>query len=70
MGRFELAADFYRQALKQQPANWVLLGEVSQFLTYSLRADPKAGVDLGQGGAGVEPDAVERIVEYAGRWAV
>jgi tetratricopeptide (TPR) repeat protein len=45
VGRFELAATFYREALHRQPRNWVLLNEVSMFLTFSLR-EPKAGVDL------------------------
>jgi tetratricopeptide (TPR) repeat protein len=54
VGRFELAADFYRQALKQQPANWVLLNEVSMFLTFSLR-DPKAGVDLAKVALALNP---------------
>src|SRR6266581_1707651 len=36
-GRFELSAGFYREALHVQPRNWVLLCEVSQFLTFSMR---------------------------------
>src|SRR5439155_16109914 len=39
MGRFELAATFYNEALERQPRNWVLLNEISMFLTFSLR-DP------------------------------
>jgi tetratricopeptide (TPR) repeat protein len=45
VGRFEMAATFYRQALERQPSNWVLLNEVSMFLTFSLR-DVKAGIDM------------------------
>ncbi len=45
VGRFELAADFYNEALKRQPRNWLLLNEISMFLTFSLR-DPKAGIDM------------------------
>jgi tetratricopeptide (TPR) repeat protein len=45
VGRFELAADLYREAVKRQPSNWVLLNEVAQFLLYSLR-DVKAGLDM------------------------
>src|SRR5262249_53627511 len=45
VGRFELAATFYREALGLQPYNWVLLNEVALFLIFSLR-DVKAGVDL------------------------
>jgi tetratricopeptide (TPR) repeat protein len=45
VGRFEMAADSYRKALQEQPGNWVLLNEVSMFLTFSMR-DPKAGMDM------------------------
>jgi tetratricopeptide (TPR) repeat protein len=44
-GRFEMAADFYRQALQDQPGNWVLMNEVSMFLTFAL-GDPRAGSDM------------------------
>ena len=44
-GRFELAATYYNQALERQPQNWVLLNEISMFLTFSLR-DLKAGIDM------------------------
>ena len=44
-GRFELAATFYHEAMKRQPGNWVLLNEISTFLTFSMR-DPKAGIDM------------------------
>jgi tetratricopeptide (TPR) repeat protein len=44
-GRFELAATYYNQALERQPRNWVLLNEISMFLTFSLR-DLKAGIDM------------------------
>jgi len=45
VGRFEMAASYYRQALEAQPSNWVLMNEVAQFLTFSLR-DAKAGINL------------------------
>lgn len=45
VGRFELAATYYNQALERQPRNWVLLNEISMFLTFSLR-DLKAGIDM------------------------
>jgi tetratricopeptide (TPR) repeat protein len=45
VGRFELAAAFYREALKRQPRNWVLLNEISTFLMFSMR-DPKAAIDM------------------------
>ena len=44
-GRFELAATFYNEAMRKQPRNWVLLNEISMFLTFSMR-DPKAGIDM------------------------
>jgi tetratricopeptide (TPR) repeat protein len=44
-GRFELASGYYQEALRRQPRNWVLLNEVSMFLTFSMR-DPKAGANL------------------------
>jgi tetratricopeptide (TPR) repeat protein len=54
VGRFELAAGHYRQALQQQPANWVLLNEVSMFLTFSLR-DVKAGAELAKAALRLNP---------------
>ncbi len=45
VGRFELAASEYQEALRRQPYNWVLLNEVALFLVFSLR-DLKAGVDM------------------------
>jgi tetratricopeptide (TPR) repeat protein len=53
-GRFELAAGSYREALHLQPRNWVLLNEVSLFLTFSLR-DPKAGADVAKVALGLNP---------------
>jgi tetratricopeptide (TPR) repeat protein len=54
VGRFEMAATFYRQALERQPWNWVVLNEVSMFLTFSLR-DVKAGIDLAKVALGLNP---------------
>jgi tetratricopeptide (TPR) repeat protein len=54
VGRFELAAGCYREALKAQPANWVLLNEVSMFLTFSLR-DVKAGAELARAALRLNP---------------
>lgn len=45
VGRFELATTYYTQALQLQPRNWVLMNEISMFLTFQLR-DPKAGMDM------------------------
>ena len=44
-GRFEVAATLYNEALGRQRGNWVLLNEISMFLTFSMR-DPKAGIDM------------------------
>ena len=44
-GRFEVAASLYHEALCLQRGNWVLLNEISMFLTFSMR-DPKAGIDM------------------------
>jgi tetratricopeptide (TPR) repeat protein len=54
VGRFELAAGHYREALKAQPSNWVLLNEVSVFLTFSLR-DVKAGAELAKAALRLNP---------------
>ncbi len=54
MGRFELAATFYREALDKQPRNWVLLNEISMFLTFNLR-DVKAGIDMAKAALGLNP---------------
>lgn len=53
-GRFELAATYYRQALERQPRNWVLLGELSSFLTYSMR-DPKSGINMAKAALALNP---------------
>jgi tetratricopeptide (TPR) repeat protein len=53
-GRFELAGGFYREALHLQPRNWVLLCEVSQFLTFQMH-DPKAGADMAKVALGLNP---------------
>jgi tetratricopeptide (TPR) repeat protein len=45
VGRFELAGDCYRQALKRQPGNWVLLNEMSMFMTFAMR-EAKRGIDM------------------------
>ena len=54
MGRFELAATFYDEALKRQPRNWVLLNEVSTFLTSSL-GEIKAGIDMARSALALNP---------------
>jgi tetratricopeptide (TPR) repeat protein len=44
-GRCEAALDAYREALDRQPRNWVLLGEIAEFLILNLR-DYSGGVEL------------------------
>jgi tetratricopeptide (TPR) repeat protein len=53
-GRFELAAGYYREALENQPRNWVLLNEISTFLTFQMR-DPKAGIDMAKVALSLNP---------------
>jgi tetratricopeptide (TPR) repeat protein len=53
-GRFELAAGYYREALELQPRNWVLLNEISMFLTFQMR-DPKAGIDMAKVALSLNP---------------
>ncbi len=53
-GRFELAATYYQEAVQRQPGNWVLLNEVSMFLTFQLR-DPKAGADMAKVALALNP---------------
>ncbi len=54
VGRFELAASSYREALREQPHNWVLLNEVAMFLIFSLR-DIKAGVEMAKAALRLNP---------------
>lgn len=54
-GRFELAATYYRKALERQPRNWVLLGELSSFLTFSL-GDSKSGIDMAKAALALNPN--------------
>jgi tetratricopeptide (TPR) repeat protein len=46
-GRSELAADEYRQAIKLQPYNWVILSEMAGFLIFQLRGDQHKEVQAG-----------------------
>jgi tetratricopeptide (TPR) repeat protein len=54
VGRFEMAADCYREAIRLQPRNWVLLCEVSQFLTFQFR-DPKMAADMAKTALALNP---------------
>jgi tetratricopeptide (TPR) repeat protein len=49
-----LAIGFYDDALHLQPRNWVLLGEVSQFLTFSLHK-PERGADMAKVALALNP---------------
>jgi tetratricopeptide (TPR) repeat protein len=60
VGRFEMAAMFYNQALERQPRNWVLLNEVSMFLTFSLR-DLKAGIDMAKVALSLNPSCSSEL---------
>ncbi len=53
-GRFELAANFYHDALKLQPRNWVLMNEISTFLTFQMR-DPKSAIDMAKVALSLNP---------------
>jgi tetratricopeptide (TPR) repeat protein len=57
-GRFEIAATNYRQALECQPSNWALMGEIAQFLTYSLR-HAKGAADMAKLALDLNPIASE-----------
>lgn len=52
--RYEMAYSYYQDALRLQPYNWVLLNEVSMFLTYGMR-DPKRGANLARIALGLNP---------------
>jgi tetratricopeptide (TPR) repeat protein len=45
VGRLQAALMHYREALGRQPFNWLLMGEVSEFLTFPLR-NPRAGLEM------------------------
>jgi tetratricopeptide (TPR) repeat protein len=53
-GRFEMASSHYAQALERQPWNWVLLNEISMFLTFSL-GDPKSGIEQAKTALALNP---------------
>ena len=53
-GRFELASGYYLQAIKLQPRNWVLLNEVSSFMTFQMR-DPKWAIDMAKAALELNP---------------
>jgi tetratricopeptide (TPR) repeat protein len=53
-GRFELATGAYEKALREQPWNWDLMGEVATFLVMTLR-DPNAGLMLNRAALRLNP---------------
>jgi tetratricopeptide (TPR) repeat protein len=57
-GRFELAMGAYDEAVALQRRNWVLLCEVSQFLTFTYR-QPRDGADLAKLALGLNPTSAE-----------
>jgi len=65
VGRFELAAGFYQEALDRQPRNWVLLNEISMFLTFSMR-DPKAGIDMAKCALALNPTCSAELWDSLG----
>ncbi len=53
-GRDEMAAPFYQQALHLQPNNWVLMAEISHFLTFQ-RGKPRSGANMAKVALGINP---------------
>jgi tetratricopeptide (TPR) repeat protein len=64
-GLFEAAASAYRVALERQADNWKLLGELAQFLTFSMR-NPKAGRDLARLAIGLNPTCSTELWDTLG----
>jgi tetratricopeptide (TPR) repeat protein len=52
--RYEAAADAYRIALERQPYNWMLMGEVANFLNYALR-EPAAALEMSKAALTLNP---------------
>jgi len=57
-GRREAALVSYRDALDLQPDNWVLLGEVSRFISAGLH-DHEAGLELARRASAINPVSAE-----------
>jgi tetratricopeptide (TPR) repeat protein len=53
-GRVELALSQYRSALAEQPWNWLLLGEVANFLNFALQ-DPQSALEVARAGLQLNP---------------
>jgi len=64
-GRFELASAYYQDALGKQPGNWLLLGEMAQFLIFSMR-DVQAGVGVAKLAIGLNPTCSSELWNILG----
>lgn len=53
-GRHEAGLEAYREALRRQPRNWVLLGEIARFLTLTIQ-DYAAGLELSRAALALNP---------------
>jgi tetratricopeptide (TPR) repeat protein len=53
-GRYEAGLEAYREALRRQPRNWVLLGEIARFLTLTIQ-DYAAGLELSRAALALNP---------------
>jgi tetratricopeptide (TPR) repeat protein len=53
-GRYEAGLEAYREALRRQPRNWVLLGEIAKFLTLKIH-DYAAGSELSRAALALNP---------------
>jgi tetratricopeptide (TPR) repeat protein len=53
-GRYEMADWYYKEALRRQPHNWVLLNEYSMFQTFSMR-DPKHAANIAKVALALNP---------------
>ncbi|MFO0804141.1 MAG: tetratricopeptide repeat protein [Gemmataceae bacterium] len=53
-GRVELALSQYRAALVEQPWNWLLLGEIANFLNFALQ-DPQTALEVARAGLELNP---------------
>jgi tetratricopeptide (TPR) repeat protein len=53
-GRCEVALSAFYEALSRQPDNWVLMGEIADFLTFKLKIYP-AGLEMAKAGLEQNP---------------
>jgi tetratricopeptide (TPR) repeat protein len=64
-GRLEAALTAYQRALENQPYNWALMNEVSQFLTFSLR-DAAAGLEMARAALARNPSCSTELWNMLG----